>query len=203
MNELTGSLVDSRLSHLERKLAKGNVTQNEIMHFLVTHYYDPIYRLAMSFVHQKDESADIAQKTLIKAANKIDQYRPGTNFKAWVFRIGINEAKNTLRRRKLQDKLKSILTLSFYATPQPLAPEAQVLRNERDQLLWEAVSQLPEKQMLPVLLRYNFDLTDLEIAEALEIPHGTVRSRLHSAHKKLYGLLNQSRCTGSTEVKKQ
>jgi len=195
MEDMTVTLANDRLHQLEQKLAGGHASEVDVTHFLVTHYYESLVRLALSITNQPDEAADVAQKTVIKAAEKISQYRPGTNFKAWVFKIGVNEARTALRRKKTGQRLQQILTLGLKTASSPPQPEAQIILNERDQAIWDGVAQLPNKQKLPILLRYSFDLTDQEIGEILDIPHGTVRSRLHTAHKKLFVILGPQEVT--------
>lgn len=189
MNETTVRPHLDGLARLEDRLTDGQASKEEVTRFLVTHFYAQLHRLALSIVQQPDEADDITQKSLIKAADKISSYRCGTNLKSWVYKIAVNEARMALRRKKTRSRLLKLLTLGSHTTPPPTQPEAVLMRNERDLALWQAVSQLPDKQKLPVLLRYSFECSDQEIGHILNIPHGTVRSRLHHAHKKLLHLL--------------
>ena len=191
MSELTLQQQIDGLPNLEKRLKDGQASHEEVTQFLVTHFYTKVHRLALSIVQQSAEADDIAQKSLIKAANKIESYESGTNLKSWVYRITVNEARMALRRSRARNRLVKLLTLGSFTSPHPIQPEALVIRNERDFSLWKAVSQLPDKQKLPILLRYSFECTDQEISEILNIPHGTVRSRLHHAHKQLLYLLKE------------
>ena len=202
MTDVTGTLVDERLNHLESRLATGGATQTDITHFLVNHYYASLHRLALSIVQQSQEAADVAQRTIIKASEKIDQYRPGTNFKAWVFKICVNEARTSIRRRVARERLQKIITLGLRTSAPPLLPEARLIQSERNAAIWHAVANLPEKQRLPILLRYNFEMSDQEICEILDVPYGTIRSRLHHAHKKLYAVLGNADFVSHREVTK-
>ena len=136
---------------------------------------------------------DVAQETLLKAANRIHQYEPHSNLRAWVYRIGVNEARGYLRRQKARQRMqrwfKHEAEVDTAVSP---SPEAQTIQNERDAALWQAVSQLPEKHRLPILLRYSHNLATPEIAEILQLSPGTVRSRLHYAHQKLHHLLSMT-----------
>lgn len=177
---------------LDIQLSRGFVSHQQVTSFLIQHYYGALHRLAMSIVENKMEADDVCQRTIIRASEKIDQYQPGTNLTGWIFKIAINEARTILRRRKRRDRLKQILTLGAFVTKPVTHPEAILLKNERNRALWDAVKQLSEKHQLPILLRYSFELSDTEIADVLDIPSGTVRSRLHHAHKQLFGLLASS-----------
>ena len=136
---------------------------------------------------------DVAQETLLKAANRIHQYEPHTNLKAWVYRIGLNEARAQLRRQKARQRMQRWFKREgVVETAVSPSPETLTIQNERDAALWQAVSQLPEKQQLPILLRYSHNLSTPEIAQILQLAPGTVRSRLHYAHQKLHHLLSRN-----------
>ena len=75
------------------------------------------------------------------------------------------------------------------ATAVSPSPETLTIQNERDRKLWQAINQLPDRHRLPIILRYSHDLATPEIADILQIPPGTVRSRLHYAHQQLHQIL--------------
>ena len=68
-------------------------------------------------------------------------------------------------------------------------PEEAAMMSEQKRWLWSAVQTLPPKHRFPIVLRYLFDFSTAEIAQILNVPDGTVRSRLYYAEKKLHGLL--------------
>ena len=182
--------------NLDYLLERNQATEDQIVTYLVAHYYEPIHHLALTILQDRLAADDVTQETLLKAANRIDQYEPHTNLKAWVYRIGLNEARGYLRRQKrrqrMQQWFKRETELKETAVP---SPESQTIQNERDHRLWQAVKELSEKHQLPILLRYSHNLTTPEIAEILQLPPGTVRSRLHYAHQQLHHLLSQDRVT--------
>jgi RNA polymerase sigma-70 factor (ECF subfamily) len=183
--------------NLDYLLERKQATEDQIVTYLVAHFYEPMRHLALTILQEPLAADDVAQETLIKAANRIHQYEPNTNLKAWVYRIGLNEARGYLRRQKARQRMqrwfkREAETDMETAVP---SPEAQTIQNERDRKLWQAVNQLPEKHRLPVLLRYSHNLSAPEIAEVLQLPPGTVRSRLHYAHRQLHHLLTQDTVT--------
>ena len=173
---------------LDQLLECGQVDADEVADYLVTHFYSGVRHLAHTILHNADEAEDVAQRTIIQATNKIKQYQPHTNLRAWVYRIGVNEARMLYRRRQAHQKLWQLLTLNWHKPILP-SPEVATLQDERDERLWQAVSQLAEKQRLVVVLRYSEGLATADIATVLAIPSATVRSRLHYAHKQLRTLL--------------
>ena len=179
--------------NLDYLLERKEASEDQIVSYLVGHFYEPIHHLALSMLQDGLAADDVAQETLLKAANRIHQYEPHSNLRAWVYRIGVNEARGYLRRQKARQRMqrwfKREAEVDTAVSP---SPEAQTIQNERDAALWQAVSQLPEKHRLPILLRYSHNLATPEIAEILQLSPGTVRSRLHYAHQKLHHLLSMT-----------
>lgn len=183
---------------IENNLSDGRATAEELTDYIVVHFYADMRRLALSMLHDVAEAEDVAQQAVIRAVRKINRYRPGSNLKGWLFTITINLAKDLLRRKRTKQRLHNLLTLQFKADingqNQP-NPELMLMRSEQDRALWAAVNQLNDKHKLPVLLRYDFGLSDAEIGDILGVPHGTVRSRLYHAHKQLHAILSAAGVT--------
>ena len=181
--------------NLDAQLAQGQIseteiTETEIAEYLVSEYYDAIFHLSLSMLHDRDAADDVTQQTIIRALNKINQYNPQTNMRAWVYTIAVNVCRGHMRKQKVRKRLHTLLVKAGLQESQTCqSPTQDVLRDERDQALWLGVNQLKDKHRIPIILRYNHDMTTGEIAEILDLPHGTVRSRLHYAHKKLHELL--------------
>lgn len=179
--------------NLDQLLERKQATEDQIVTYLVAHFYEPMRHLAQSILHDALAADDVAQETLLKAANRIHQYQPHSNLKAWVYRIGLNEARAYLRRQKTRQRLQDWFQRESAGETAVPSPEILTMQNERDQKLWQAVNHLPDKHRLPILLRYGHNLTTPEIAEVLALPPGTVRSRLHYAHQQLHHLLTNDR----------
>jgi RNA polymerase sigma-70 factor (ECF subfamily) len=132
---------------------------------------------------------DAAQETFIRAWLHLASYRPQTSLRNWLYRIAVNTATDMLRKEKriLPNALED-LPLS---DPQP-GPEALFSQEERAALVQKAVLSLPDACRAVLVLREYEELSYHEIADALEIPVGTVMSRLNYARKLLKDKLKQN-----------
>jgi len=125
---------------------------------------------------------DAAQETFIQAWTHLRSYRPGTSLRNWLYRIAVNAATDLLRKEK------RILpnTLEDLQLRDPgLGPEAHFVEEERTALIQKAIIGLPEASRAVLVLREYEGMSYHEIADALDIPVGTVMSRLNYARKTL------------------
>ncbi len=131
---------------------------------------------------------DAAQETFIQAWLHLSTYRPQTSLRNWLYRIAVNAATDMLRKEKriLPNALED-LPLS---DSQP-GPEALFSRKERTALVQKAILSLPEASRVVLVLREYEGMSYHEIANALNIPVGTVMSRLNYARKTLREKLEQ------------
>ena len=171
----------------EQLLLQEHVDKGLLAQALLDYYYAPLLRLAYSLVGDSAAADDIVQETLLVALDKIDQYEPGTDLKAWLCRIAIFTSRNTIRRRKLREKWYAIWTRVAALGSPPRTPEQYTADHELAGELWQAVDGLSDKHRLPLILYHVHGMTAPEIAEVLGIKEGTVYSRLHYAGRKLAG----------------
>ena len=131
---------------------------------------------------------DAAQETFIQAWLHLSSYRPQSSLRNWLYRIGVNAATDMLRKEKriLPHALEDLPLKD----PQP-GPEALASQGERIAVIRQAVLALPEACRAVLVLREYEGLSYQEIAETLEIPVGTVMSRLNYARKLLRDRLEQ------------
>jgi len=125
---------------------------------------------------------DAAQETFIQAWLRLKSYRPGTSLRSWLYRIAVNSAIDMLRKEK-RILPGAIEDLSL-ADPLP-GPEALAANSERAEAVQQAVLSLPEACRAVLVLREYEGLSYQEIAGTLDIPVGTVMSRLNYARKRL------------------
>lgn len=131
---------------------------------------------------------DAAQETFIQAWLHLSSYRPQASLRSWLYRIAVNAATDMLRKEKRI--LPSALEDLHLQDPQP-GPEALFFQEERTTLVKKAILALPEASRAVLVLREYEGMSYHEIAEALNIPAGTVMSRLNYARKTLRDKLEQ------------
>lgn len=149
-----------------------------------------VFRLALSVLDDVAEANEATQDTFIAALDALDGYQERASFRAWLYTIAMNLSRSRLRKRKTIQKLRQTLqNLLRIQAPKSPSPEEQVIQQQKDAQLWQAVEKLGEKHRLPVILRYFHDLSPAEVAQVLQINEGTVHSRLHTAREALRAAL--------------
>src|ERR1043165_596493 len=131
---------------------------------------------------------DAGQETFIQAWLHLSSYRLQTSFRNWLYRIAVNAATDILRKQR--HILPNALEDLQLKDPQP-GPEALFFQEERTALVKNAVLSLPDASRAVLVLREYEGMSDHEIADALDIPVGTVMSRLSYARKLLKDKLEQ------------
>lgn len=154
---------------------------------LVMKYQHKILGLIVRFVHDSHEAQDVAQEAFIKAYRALSNFRGDSAFYTWLYRIAINTSKNFLVARKRRPASQDIDVSDaelFGHTVQMSdvdTPEALTLSGEIRDKVTEAIARLPADLRQAITLRELEGLSYEEIAEAMECPIGTVRSRIFRA----------------------
>src|SRR6478609_7543846 len=149
-------------------------------------YMDALYSAALRMTRNPSDAEDLVQETYLKAYRGLGSYQDGTNLKAWLYRILTNTFINSYRakkRRPDESELDEVEDLYLYRRLGGLEA-AQASRSAEDEVK-VALEGLPENFRLAVLLADVEGFSYKEIAEILDIPIGTVMSRLHRGRKAL------------------
>jgi RNA polymerase sigma-70 factor, ECF subfamily len=167
---------------------------------LVLKYQHRVLKLVGRFVSDPTEAEDVAQEAFIKAYRALASFRGDSAFYTWLYRIAINTAKNALvsSRRRPVDFDLDLQDPEQYDRHAKLkesdTPEGVLLTEEIREVVEKAMEQLPEDLRTAIVLRELEGLSYEEIAEAMDCPVGTVRSRIFRAReaidKKLKPLLD-------------
>lgn len=164
-------------------VAKARQADETAWSAIVRAYQEPIFRMAYLILGDRHEAEDAAQETLIRAYRSLHQFDPDRPLKPWLLSIAANTAKN--RRRAGWRYLKALRRL-FRLEQGVAADPNEASATAIDSLhLWEAVQSLPGNDQQIIYLRYFMELSVAETASALELPPGTVKSRLHRALERL------------------
>lgn len=155
---------------------------------------DPLYAGALRMTRNPADAEDLVQETMMRAYRSFDRFEEGTNLKAWLFRIMTNAYINTYRKKQREPMKVShdeIEDFDLYRElkqhdPQwDATPENIVLSNLVDSDIIEAIDDLPEQFRLAVVLSDVEGFSYAEMAEIMDVPLGTVMSRLHRGRKAL------------------
>ena len=167
---------------------------------LVLKYQHKLVKLVSRYVRDPSEVMDVVQEAFIKAYRALPSFRGESAFYTWIYRIAINTAKNYLVAQGRRppdgdidssdvDQIEGETELKDNATPERL-----LLRDEIEETVMDAIAQLPEDLRVAITLRELEGLSYEEIAEAMDCPVGTVRSRIFRAreaiNKRLQPLLD-------------
>jgi len=176
-------LIGSDTEILIRQSQRGD---GQAIETLIRRYQDYVYRLCYLVMRNEQDADDMTQETFIRACRALPRFelRKDTSFEAWLYRIAVNCCRSRMRRKWYQ-----VLPWPEPA-PQIVAevekqPDRRMLQGEQRDEILEAINALGEKHRLVVILRYYAGLSNEEIARTLNIPSGTVRSRLHTARQRL------------------
>jgi RNA polymerase sigma-70 factor (ECF subfamily) len=155
-------------------------------------YIDGMYAAAFRLTRNAADAEDLIQETFLRAYRGFHQFEPGTNLKAWLYRILMNTFINIYRKKQREpqtiseDEVEDWYLYSKIADggAEPSA-EAEVLEKIPDEDVQEALMALPEQFRTAVLLADIEGFSYKEIAEIMDVPIGTVMSRLHRGRKAL------------------
>ena len=172
-------------------------------------YGQQLYSAALRMTRNPTDAEDVVQETFLKAYRGYDTFKEGTNLKAWLYRILTNTYINRYRkekRRPAEVELGELQDLYLFkrlgeASGAERSTEERVLESMVDADIKDALESLPEKFRMPVLLADVEGFSYKEIADIIDVPIGTVMSRLHrgrkALQKKLWSLAEQRGLTGS------
>jgi RNA polymerase sigma-70 factor (ECF subfamily) len=155
---------------------------------------DSLYGAALRMTRNPADAEDLVQETMLRAFRSFDRFEPGTNLKAWLFRILTNAYINTYRKKQREPQKVSQDQVEDFDLYQELkdhdpelsrTPETIVLDSLVDSDILEAIEDLPEQFRLAVVLSDIEGFSYAEMAEIMGVPMGTVMSRLHRGRRAL------------------
>ena len=153
--------------------------------------FDQLYNFAHWLAHDSTEAEDLVQETYAKALRGFSSFQPGTNFRAWMYRI----LRNTFLTSRTGLKATAMVPLDAEDADElpagPETPETVLISNSERQSVQEALAALPVHFREILLLCETEEMSYQEISETLSIPIGTVMSRLSRARKALRKILQQ------------
>lgn len=175
------------------------MTPAEVLTKEAMQYAPQLFSTALRMTRNRADAEDLVQETFVKAWRSSATFQEGTNLRAWLFRIMTNtfiNKYNAQQRRPQESELDEVEELflfrrmgAFDSSKMNQSAEDQLLEFFTDDEVKNAIEELPEMFRLPVLLSDVDGFSYKEIAEMLDVPIGTVMSRLHRGRKMMQKLL--------------
>jgi len=185
---MSKSISSTNDQQLIQQVLAGRV---ESFGLLVQRYQDRLFNGMVPILRSEPEAEDIVQEAFVLAFTKLDSFQGNSAFFTWLYRIAYNLAISRLRRRRGGVSLDSQREKTGFDLPDVSAsPSSNLEQQERIELVHEALGKLSEEHRSILVLREMQELDYEAISEILDLPIGTVRSRLHRAREQLREQLN-------------
>lgn len=159
---------------------KGEV---EAFNLLVKRWQKPIYSFACRLTGDREEARDICQEVFILAFRQLSQLRERSKFSSWLYKIALNQCR--LRRRSEKQEQLPLEEADALWEERIADPEQSLRRKEMNELLRKAFSLIPEEQRAVIVMKEYQGLKFQEIAEIMNCPESTVKSRMYFGLKAL------------------
>lgn len=160
---------------------------------LVSLYEKSVYRICWRFFMNEEDALDAVQEVFIKVYRAINRFEGRSSFKTWVYRIASNTCISLAEKKKREKEGLLQTFMTWWSDSTQETPEEEVLDREiRDlnkKVVAEKVAALPEAYRMPVILKDMEGMPLEKIAEILEVPLGTVKSRINRGRRILQGSL--------------
>lgn len=179
--------MNEEASLIERS-QKGDTQAYEM---LVRQYEQLAFRAAFLITRDAHAAAEIAQDAFLRAYRSLGSFKRGYPFRPWLLRIATNQALNHVkaveRREHITQRYAQVVAM---AEPEP-SPEEKLAQREQNERLLEAIRRLPVEEQMLIHLRYFLELPEKQVAEALGVPLGTIKSRLHRTLGRLRDVIRK------------
>jgi len=146
---------------------------------LIDRYAASVHAYLLRHSGKRDDADDLLQETWVRVARSAKRFDTARRFRSWIYGIATNLARDLFRRRMTRERALRDLA----AHPPATSGVNSVDRGE----LRERIAELPENMRAVLLLRYYEGMSEAEMAEILDVPRGTIKSRLHAALRRLRG----------------
>jgi RNA polymerase sigma-70 factor (ECF subfamily) len=196
MTRYTGNRPRGRDESDEQLMLNAGQGDRNAFDELVRRYSSRMVNVAYQVLGDRELAEDVAQETFLRAYKSAARYRQISKFSTWLYTIALNLCRNELRRRKFKTySLEGMAErdedskIRVDIPDEKTQPDLDMERKEAGTLVRQAVEKLPEKFKAPLVLRDIQELTYEEISEILNLPEGTVKSRINRGRMRVKEIL--------------
>jgi len=196
MTRKTGNRPRGRDESDEQLMLNAGQGDRNAFDELVRRYSSRMINVAYQVLGNREQAEDVAQETFLRAYKSAARYRQISKFSTWLYTIALNLCRNELRRRKFKTySLEGMAErdeeskVRIDIPDEKTQPDRDMERKEAGMLVRQAVEKLPEKFKTPLVLRDIQELTYEEISEILDLPEGTVKSRINRGRLRVKEIL--------------
>ncbi|KGT37886.1 RNA polymerase sigma factor SigW [Heyndrickxia coagulans P38] len=176
---------------VDRKIKQVMKGDQNAFNDIVELYKDKVFQICFRMIGSRTEAEDLAQETFIRAYIHIKSFKQERKFSSWLYRIATNLCIDRIRKKKpdfyLDAEISGTEGLTLYSTvpAEEKLPDMQVETLEMQEMIRREILKLPEKYRIIIVLKYIEELSLNEISEMLDIPLGTVKTRIHRGREAL------------------
>jgi len=176
---------------------------DEAFTYLVERYQTPVYNLCYRMLGHAESAEDAAQETFLRAYQHIRRYDPDRPFSTWLLSIAAHYCIDQMRLKKLPSFSIDEDEEGTFPIPDAgaLHPESEIIQNEHRDRIQGLLGNLDRTDRAAIVMRYWYDFSEKEIAEALNLTISAVKSRLHRSRKKLGAIWRESATPTYGDVK--
>lgn len=160
---------------------------------LVNAYSKRIFNMAYQFSGAYEEAEDLTQDIFMKLYISLSKYDFEKNFSAWILTITKNYLIDQYRKTKWEKKIRDDFNEQYFASDSFLSPEEEILKEENKRTIWKGLNQLSSEVRITVILRDIQGKKYEEIAEIMDLPLGTIKSRVNRGRLQLAKILKEKR----------
>jgi len=172
---------------LIKEILDGNT---QMFRTIADEYGEQLFRVAMGYMHSREEAQDIVQESLIKAYNSLSSFKGDSKLSTWLYRITVNNCLNQIEKNKRRwlfgqaSKDREDITEVFGSSREE-TPEQKMIDAETAKKVREAIDSLPQKQKTAFILQRYQELSQQEIAQIMGITEGAVEQLLQRGKMNL------------------
>jgi RNA polymerase sigma-70 factor (ECF subfamily) len=172
----------------EQIVARLQSGHTESFRAIAEEYTEPLFRVALGYMHSKEEAEDMVQEAMIKAYNNINSFKGDSKLSTWLYRITVNTCLNEIDKRKRRSffsRIEDIAEKLRDTSESGETPEQQMIQQESDRKVRKAIDSLPAKQKTAFILQRYKELSQKEISEVMQLSEGAVEQLLQRGKNNL------------------